>query len=199
MQLDAAKRLVELAERYADGEASEAEFRAANALGNFPGLDLQYSGQAPPGTQLSACALSAIGGARWLAAENFRKSHGAYGVAQETCQDRTKDYIPTLDRPCGGKCGVPPDNGQLAERITILRDIFGNPFRPVATNAAWLTPTAFAIAQTIYTDRAFDRLPILADALEDACCTDAAILDHLRGPGPHVRGCFALDLVLGKS
>jgi hypothetical protein len=54
------------------------------------------------------------------------------------------------------------------------------------------------LAQGIYEDRAFDRLPVLADALEDAGCT-AAILDHLRGPGPHVRGCFAVDLILGRS
>jgi hypothetical protein len=83
-----------------------------------------------------------------------------------------------------------------------LRDIFGNPFRPVAVEPTWLTwndSTVVKMAQPIYDDRAFDRLPILADALEDAGCTDATILDHLRGPGPHVLGCFALDLVLGKS
>jgi hypothetical protein len=84
-------------------------------------------------------------------------------------------------------------------QATLLRDVFSNPFRPVHCDPRWLSPTALALAQTIYNDRTFDRLPILADALEDAGCTDAAILDHLRGPGPHVRGCFALDLVLGKS
>ena len=56
-----------------------------------------------------------------------------------------------------------------------------------------------AIARHIYDDRAFHDLPILADALEDAGCADAAILDHCRGPGPHVRGCWAVDLLLGKS
>jgi hypothetical protein len=53
--------------------------------------------------------------------------------------------------------------------------------------------------EAIYTDRAFDRLPILADALEEAGCTDAAILEHCRGPGPHVRGCWVVDLLLDKS
>jgi hypothetical protein len=62
-----------------------------------------------------------------------------------------------------------------------------------------VSPTAAALAATIYHERAFDRLPILADALEDAGCDNADILDHLRGPGPHVRGCWALDLVLGKE
>jgi hypothetical protein len=55
------------------------------------------------------------------------------------------------------------------------------------------------LAQTVYDKRAFERLPILADALEDAGCTDAELLAHFRSPGPHVRGCFALDAVLGKS
>ena len=55
------------------------------------------------------------------------------------------------------------------------------------------------LAQAIYEARAFDRLPILADALEEAGWTDNAILTHLRSAGPHVRGCWALDLVLGKA
>jgi hypothetical protein len=81
----------------------------------------------------------------------------------------------------------------------ILHDIFGNPFRPVAFDPAWRTSTALAIAQGIYDDRAFDRLPILADALQDAGCENGDILSHLRGEGPHVKGCWALDLVLGKE
>jgi len=79
------------------------------------------------------------------------------------------------------------------------RDIFGNPFRPVVVDPIWFTPTAVAIASSIYQDRAFDRLPILADALENAGCADANILLHCRQPGEHVRGCWAVDPVLGKS
>jgi hypothetical protein len=59
--------------------------------------------------------------------------------------------------------------------------------------------TVVKLAQIIYSDRIFDRLPILADALEEAGCHDAAILAHCRGPGPHVLGCFALDALLGKT
>jgi hypothetical protein len=59
--------------------------------------------------------------------------------------------------------------------------------------------TVVTLAKAIYDEDAFDRLPILADALEDAGCDEAELLRHLRGPGPHVRGCFALDLVPGKS
>jgi hypothetical protein len=55
------------------------------------------------------------------------------------------------------------------------------------------------LAQSIYTDRAFDRMPILADALEDAGCDNADILNHCRQPGEHVRGCWAVDLILGKK
>ena len=64
---------------------------------------------------------------------------------------------------------------------------------------SWLASLVLGLAQAIYDERAFDRLPILADALEDAGCTDAAILEHCRGPGPHVRGCWVVDLLLGKQ
>jgi hypothetical protein len=80
----------------------------------------------------------------------------------------------------------------------LLRDIFGNPFRPVTINPAWRTPTVLSLAQAIYDERAFDRLPILADALEDAGCTDASILEHCRSGGGHVRGCWVVDLLLGR-
>jgi hypothetical protein len=80
-----------------------------------------------------------------------------------------------------------------------LRDIFGNPFRPVLLDPAWLSSTVKQLAQTIYEERAFDRLPVLGDALEDAGCTNQDILTHCRQPGIHVRGCWALDLVLAKE
>jgi hypothetical protein len=82
---------------------------------------------------------------------------------------------------------------------SLVRDIFGNPFRPVVIDPAWLTSTVLAIGRGIYDERAFDRLPILADALQDAGCENADLLTHLRSDGPHVRGCWALDLVLGKE
>ncbi|MBP3954249.1 hypothetical protein J8F10_02935 [Gemmata sp. G18] len=83
--------------------------------------------------------------------------------------------------------------------ISFVRDIFGNPFCPVAVDPSWLTSDVIALATGIYVERAFDRLPILADALQDAGCDNDDILNHLRGDGPHVKGCWALDLVLGKS
>jgi hypothetical protein len=85
-----------------------------------------------------------------------------------------------------------------------LRDLFGPlPFRPLpGVSPAWLAwegGTVPRLAAAVYEERAFDRLPILADALEEAGCTDADILGHLRRPGPHVRGCWVLDLLLGKT
>jgi hypothetical protein len=83
--------------------------------------------------------------------------------------------------------------------VALLRDIFGNPFRPVAVDPSWRTSAAVALADGIYADRAFDRLPVLADALEDAGCDSGDVLAHCRSGGPHVRGCWAVDLLLGKS
>ena len=76
---------------------------------------------------------------------------------------------------------------------------FGDTQSPVAVDASWLTSTVVALAEGIYADRAFDRLPILADALMDAGCDHADVLDHCRGDGPHARGCWVVDLLLGKS
>jgi hypothetical protein len=84
----------------------------------------------------------------------------------------------------------------------LLLDIFGKPASTASPNPAWLTWNDGALrkmAQPIYDERDFGRLPILADALEDAGCADAAILAHCRTPGEHVRGCWVIDLLLGKS
>ena len=83
-----------------------------------------------------------------------------------------------------------------------VRDIFGNPFHAVGIDVAWLTwhdGTVPKIAQAIYDSRAFGYLPILADALEEAGCEDAGILNHCREPGLHVEGCWVVDLVPGKE
>jgi hypothetical protein len=84
-------------------------------------------------------------------------------------------------------------------RQDLLRCIFGNPFRPVTVDPEWLTSTVVALARGIYEERAFGRLPILADALQDVGCDNDDVLNHCRGVGPHARGCWVVDLVLGKS
>jgi hypothetical protein len=92
-----------------------------------------------------------------------------------------------------------------AGRFTLanhLRDLFGNPFRPAAVDPAWLSWQDGAVrrvAETIYEDRCYQRLPVLGDALEDAGCTNADVLGHCREPGRHVRGCWLLDLILSKD
>jgi hypothetical protein len=94
----------------------------------------------------------------------------------------------------------------LRELAHHLRDIFGNPFRPVTIKPAWLTPIVKGLAQAAYEERVLPsgeldlaRLKVLADALEESGCTEQTILDHLRGPGPHVRGCYLVDLLLVKE
>jgi hypothetical protein len=88
---------------------------------------------------------------------------------------------------------------EQAAYCALLRDLFGNPFRKVATRKEWFTPRVRQLAAAIYEERGFDRLHILADALEEAGCMDAEILEHCRGPGPHVRGCWVVDLILSKD
>lgn len=80
-----------------------------------------------------------------------------------------------------------------------LRCLFANPFRPISVARGWRTPTVLALAQQMYESRDFSAMPILADALQDAGCDNAEVLDHCRGLGPHVRGCWVVDLVLGKG
>jgi hypothetical protein len=88
-------------------------------------------------------------------------------------------------------------------QAALVPEIFGVfPFRLIAADPEWLlwnNATLPRIAGLIYADRAFDRLPILADALQDAGCTNADILAHCRGGGDHVRGCWVVDLILEKE
>src|SRR5262245_56756251 len=91
-------------------------------------------------------------------------------------------------------------------QCVLLRCVFGNPFRPRTPEPAWLTPTVVALARAAYEERLLPsgelnaiRLAVLADALEEDGCAADTILDDLRGPGPHVRGCYLLDALLGKE
>lgn len=89
-----------------------------------------------------------------------------------------------------------PPGSEIGRR---LGDIFGNPFRHIAVDPSWRTEAVVGLARGMYESRDFAPMPVLADALEDAGCADADILAHCRGDGPHVRGCWVVDLVLGKS
>ena len=91
------------------------------------------------------------------------------------------------------------DGVDLAAPLRLLRDIFGNPFRPVIFSPNWRTDTAVMLAKQMYESRDSSAMPILADAIQDAGCDNEDVLNHCRGPGPHVRGCWVLDAVLGKA
>jgi hypothetical protein len=105
--------------------------------------------------------------------------------------------------------GRPVQHAIEAIQCDLLRDIFGNPFRPVMISPAvlaWHDGLVVRLAQAAYEERHLPagtldsgRLAVLADALEEASCTSEDILGHLRGPGPHMRGCWPVDLVLGKE
>ncbi len=88
---------------------------------------------------------------------------------------------------------------ELAAQADLLRCIAGSPYRPVACDPSWRTSTVVGLAAAIYADRAFDRLPVLADALEDAGCDCPDFLGHCRNHPEHARGCWVVDKILGKS
>jgi hypothetical protein len=91
------------------------------------------------------------------------------------------------------------DDHEDRAQATLMKCVFGNPFLPVAFDPSWRTSTVVALAQQMYDSRDFSPMPVLADALQDAGCEHEAILAHCRGDGPHVRGCWVVDLVLGKE
>jgi hypothetical protein len=88
---------------------------------------------------------------------------------------------------------------EYQEQAKVMRDISGNPFRPITLNPSWLIPSVLTFANGIYFEKAFDRMPILAAALQDAGCDNDDILNHCRQPGEHVRGCWVIDLLLSKQ
>ena len=105
------------------------------------------------------------------------------------------DYVMQWAIPCVIEAGLASGD----EVLSIIRDIFANPFRPTAIDSRWLTATVSDLALTIYREKAFERLPILADALQDAGCDSEEIIAHCRSDGPHARGCWVVDKVLGKE
>ncbi|HSQ55112.1 MAG TPA: hypothetical protein VLM40_05145 [Gemmata sp.] len=88
-------------------------------------------------------------------------------------------------------------------QVAILACVFAIPYRnrriQITANPTWLTSTVMTLAKQMYESRDFSAMPILADALQDAGCENEDMLNHCRGPGPHVRGCWVVDLVLGKA
>jgi hypothetical protein len=173
------RQAVEVAERFAEGEASKAELGAAFTSAR----PLTLGGLLPedPGAFERTAAAMAVDTAH---AQPFSAALG----------------MTALPIRLAGYCAGKRDGEALL--CDLLRCVFGNPFRPASLApawAAWNERTAVKMAQAIYDERAFERLPILADALEEAGCADEAALAHCRGPGPHVRGCWVVDLLLDKG
>jgi hypothetical protein len=90
----------------------------------------------------------------------------------------------------------------MGSQAALFREVVRGPYRPLYFRDAWRQwqdSTILRIAQGVYEDRAFHRLPILADTLLDSGCDSDELIAHCHSPGPHVRGCWAVDLILGKS
>jgi len=180
------KLAVEQSERYCDGAASRDDLVAARSRATDV-LD-SWGHRSPTGPEYFCYA--ATQAARLTARPTDKRTVLWNDVRASVDFSITAECIGKLSRL------ITPE--VLAPRSALLRDIFGNPFRPVAVDPSWLTGNVISLATAIYDDRAFDRLPILADALEDAGCDNEEILNHCRQPGEHVRGCWAVDLVLGR-
>jgi hypothetical protein len=197
------RHAVEVCEHCIEGEARRADLVAATkaAIDADRETELRVRNAAREGNRvakvvayLNNCATSA---ARWTAYTGL-SSHvlsivttvtGAVFGSRDLDLSRSRDdCIPA---------------GARASRIQadLARCIFGNPFRPTVIYEAWIATkgsTVARMARAIYDERAFDRLPVLSDALEEAGCTDAAILKHCREDRHHARGCRVVDALLAR-
>jgi hypothetical protein len=179
--------VVEVTEQHADGLASDGELETVLEQARHALEDAPWSQQPEPTESLRRRAAAA-----WA----------AFGVASGTVLSPSHfgaDILAVLTRCCEavGETHIEVKTAQAA----LLREIAGNPFREAVIDSAWLAwrdGTVHKIAQTIYADRSLDSLPILADALEEAGCEDANLLGHCRDQSGHARGCWVVDMMLGK-
>jgi hypothetical protein len=203
---------LDLSERFADGRATLEDLATASLIPKeHPRLLLD--GPKHPGGRAEFCRASAV---RCTVADDYN-SYCQTGrldpqidplMAAQCAAEAVhwgREWSRRLAEGLGFTEGLEPSTPvdvRLRERevqAALLRDLFGNPFRPASLGAAWLTRDASTLAQSIYDDRNFVDLPILADALEEAGCSDPDILGHCRSGGDHVRGCWVVDLVLNKK
>jgi hypothetical protein len=167
---------IEVSERYADGLATNKELGVARRA--VAGVR-EESWRAKRAAWWVACGRPAAA-ARGVLSQPVPPPWRQSGVRAP--KDRPAPFAPAV----------------LAPLAALVRDVVGNPFHPVGIDPSWLTPAVVAIGQRVYQERDFAAVPILADALEEAGCTDPEILGHLRGPVPHARGCHVLDALLGR-
>jgi hypothetical protein len=170
---------IEIAERFVDGAVGKTGMAFAMTFTTDLHFDV-VTNTTPDAAKYIAAGIanSIITGSGWVTAWN---------VVTEA-RRAIRYSSPQVDTYQESKC-----------QAALLKDCFGNPFRPVSFDPAWLAPKVTTIAQAMYESRTFDQMPQLADALEVAGCENHDIIDHCRGPGPHIRGCWVVDLLLGKS
>jgi hypothetical protein len=177
------RNAINVAERLADGEASREETGRASAQAKiFCAKQFGQAGSEPPNQE--GVALYQVARACASLADTKARDFALSGVIMAYGSDRRDDM------------------GICQRQAELLRCVFGNLFHEGAVPAGWENwndGTLPRLALSVYNERDFTRLSILADALEDAGFTAEAILSHLRSPGPHVRGCWALDLILGRT
>jgi hypothetical protein len=184
-------QLVEVAERLADGQASPEERDAAVRVAEKVVRDRVLAGWG------AASGMATFTGVR---ARGLRQA--ADQVVSALSGIRVSlafpsDYSPEL--AARWRARRREERARLCE---LVRDVFGDPFRPVMAPPEWVEGNGGLVrevAHAIYQEHRFAELPVLADALEEAGCDNSDLLAHCRGPGPHARGCWAVDLVLGKS
>ena len=178
------RRAVEVAERFADGLATNAERRASVKSME----QLADPGPAYYGLRQDAFFAAA------------KCSHHMAMLRVKVMGIPHSRDVPGLRAPSSNPDWWREYGAERAAQTALINDIFGNPFRPVAFSPDWRTDTALSLARQMYESRDFSAMPILADALQDAGCDSDDILNHCRDAAQvHVRGCWVVDLVLGKE
>jgi hypothetical protein len=201
---------VEVSEGYADGRATKEELSAAQAAAARALDDAEEAFR--PLDALMRSGFRGLEGAdraradaAWIAAGRRRyAARAAKAAARPT--DRTTTMAEAMGLAAGWIWCVraigqswPVIHSYGLERSDLARCVFGNPFRTQEIAAACLTSDLVGLARSIYEERAFDRLPVLADALEQAGCSNSDALTHCLRAGPHERGCWVLDAILASG
>jgi hypothetical protein len=194
---------VEAAERYADGKARRAELEEAAAAANEVEREARQRSNQLDRSRASQEEQMAIDQAWHLAGMPVRTTYTLLLADWVRFLLGDLGRVPTAPRDGDPEAVSAARQQGAAIAADLVRDVFGNPFRPAPVVAdawlAWQGGTIARMARAIYEERAFDRLPVLADALEEAGCAEAEILDHCRRSGPHARGCWLLDALLAAG
>jgi len=190
--MQAAEHIALAAAQDAEGRGRDwwAAIAAAGAATNWEAIAAEWV-RTPPHEH--AAGVSERGNPIDYVAPVSSRVSRAIGMAAGQAAFAAKDY---RNWKAAEATGATAARNELA---VMLRCIIGNPFRSVTLDTGWRTPKVVALAQTIYNERTFDRLPELAAALAETGCTDTDILRHCRQPGEHVRGCWVMDALLEKQ